>query len=156
MFHLVLVVVGRLKTSYVKEAVAEYQKRLKPFAKVIIEIIPDEPTRDEHDTDRVRRLEGGRLMKHLSKYSTETIFLLTEKGKQRASVEFAQWLSRLPQPLVLVIGGPAGFSKDILAAYPQHISLSPLTFTHEWAQAILLEQLYRAITIVNGKLYHVA
>lgn len=83
--------------------------------------------------------------------------LLTENGKQRDSVQFSNWLDQLiqqPKPVALVIGGAAGFSKEIRDQAQDFCSLSLLTYPHKFARLILVEQLYRAYTIQTKHPYH--
>jgi len=82
---------------------------------------------------------------------------LTETGKQRSSVHFAHWLESLAvnnKPIALVIGGAAGFSTEVIEAAHARCSLSLLTFPHKIARVILIEQLYRAHTILKNHPYH--
>ncbi|MBP6806203.1 MAG: 23S rRNA (pseudouridine(1915)-N(3))-methyltransferase RlmH, partial [Chloroflexi bacterium] len=71
-----------------------------------------------------------------------------------ALAQFLQKQIEVHGRLAFLIGGPVGFSDDVLAAAHHQIALSPLTFTHELARVIFLEQLYRAFTILNGENYH--
>lgn len=83
--------------------------------------------------------------------------MLTENGKQRDSQQFSEWLENLtqiPKPVALVIGGAAGFSKEIREQAQEFCSLSLLTFPHKFARLILIEQLYRTHTIQSGHPYH--
>ena len=85
------------------------------------------------------------------------LIALTPTGKLRSSPKLASWLQKRVEVygrLALLIGGPLGFSDEVLAACDEQISLSPLTFPHELARILLLEQLYRACTILAGEQYH--
>ncbi|MBQ5395937.1 MAG: 23S rRNA (pseudouridine(1915)-N(3))-methyltransferase RlmH, partial [Alistipes sp.] len=83
---------------------------------------------------------------------------MDEKGAQYTSMEYAQWLQKRMlsgvKRLVLVIGGPYGFSEEVYARADQKISLSKMTFSHQIVRAIFAEQLYRAFTILNNEPYH--
>jgi 23S rRNA (pseudouridine1915-N3)-methyltransferase len=83
---------------------------------------------------------------------------MDEKGAQYTSMEYAQWLQKRMlsgvKRLVLVIGGPYGFSEEVYARADQKMSLSKMTFSHQIVRAIFAEQLYRAFTILNNEPYH--
>ena len=83
---------------------------------------------------------------------------MDERGGQYTSIEFSQWLQKRMlsgvKRLVLVIGGPYGFSDEVYARADQKISLSKMTFSHQIVRAIFAEQLYRAFTILNNEPYH--
>ena len=83
--------------------------------------------------------------------------LLDERGTEYRSVEFAQWLQKRlnsAEALVLVIGGPYGFSDEVYARADSLLSLSRMTFSHQIVRAIFAEQIYRAFTILNNEPYH--
>lgn len=99
-------------------------------------------------------LEGKDILKETAGHQ---LILLTENGKQRDSVALATWLSEIsevPKPIALVIGGAAGFSQEVRSKASQTLSLSLLTFPHKFARLILVEQLYRAHTILTNHPYH--
>ena len=84
--------------------------------------------------------------------------LLNERGEEYRSVEFALWLQKRlnsgVKRLVLVIGGPYGFSDEVYARADGRLSLSRMTFSHQIVRAIFAEQIYRAFTILNNEPYH--
>ena len=83
--------------------------------------------------------------------------LLDERGEERRSVDFAKWLGKRQasgRNLVLVIGGPYGFSEDVYKRANDMVSLSRMTFSHQMVRLIFVEQLYRACTILKGEKYH--
>lgn len=84
--------------------------------------------------------------------------LLDERGKEPTSLQLAKmvegWQMTVTRKLVLVIGGPYGFSDEIYQAYPERLSLSRLTFNHQMVRLFLIEQLYRAYTIIHNHPYH--
>lgn len=98
--------------------------------------------------------------KELRQYLQETpgvVILLEERGKQMNTPTFAQYIERLTRTakvIIFVIGAAAGIPADIRVTYPSAVSLSPLTFPHELARVLLLEQLYRAQTLLDGHPYH--
>ncbi len=151
MLDIIIVTIGKLKEKIWQEATGEYQKRLSPYARLEVVELPA-LSFSGSDQDKVRKLEAEKIEKFLEKRRERNVYLLAEEGQKFDSIEFANWLNR-EQPLVLVIGGSLGFSRKLRDAYPK-ISLSDLTFPHELARVVLLEQIYRSSTILNNKQYH--
>jgi len=150
MLDITLIAVGKIKDKNYQSAAEEYVKRLRPYVKLkITEVTPAPFTL--HNQEQAKEIEGKRMAALLEK-SANRIFLLAEQGQVFSSPDLAVFLER-NQPLTLVIGGALGFSAELYRSYPQ-ISLSRLTFPHELARVVLLEQLYRAATILNQKNYH--
>lgn len=133
-----IITVGKLKRGSLKDLAVEYLKRLGPFMKVK-EVVVDE------------------LSAELLEEQTTTI-MLAEDGKTMDSVTFAntlnKWSEHGQRELTFIIAGPFGFDRELLKHADHVLSLSPMTFPHEMAYVILLEQLYRAGTILAGKTYH--
>ena len=155
MLDLTIIAYGKIKEAAYKKMAEEYLKRLKPTAR--IKYIELETTSfSEKNQEAAKKLEGERLINYLEKYLNHNagavVYLLAERGKKFDSVDFAHWLNS-KQPLILVIGGALGYSEEVYNSYPS-ISLSDLTFPHELARLILLEQIYRATTILSNKNYH--
>lgn len=105
--------------------------------------------------EKAKKKEGERIAQFLKKRKdTHEIFILDEKGKESDSKEFAVILEKLSKPAIFVVGGSLGIHKDAILNSYKKISLSHLTFPHELARVVLLEQIYRAMTIMRGKEYH--
>lgn len=155
MFDITIVAIGKLKESYFQEAFSVYVKRLWPYARLKVVELPA-VSFSSGGEEKAKRQESERLKIFLEseaeKNNYPVVYLLSERGKRFTSLEMADWLSR-NQSLILAVGGTLGISSDLYELYPQ-ISLSPLTFPHELARVVLIEQLYRAATIVNNKDYH--
>ena len=133
-----IVAVGKVKKSWIKEGVELYAKRLPE-----VEIVEIKDAGKEKETDKLLNSIG----------SQERLAIMSEYGKSYDSVAFSRWLAREAfGTLVLFIGGPEGVS-DRLRSYPA-ISLSKMTFPHEVARLLLVEQLYRAKTILQNGSYH--
>ena len=148
-----LVVLGKLKETYWKDAESEYLKRLKPYAKIELVELPEEAFRDGDDKDKIKEKEAEKLKKHLS----GVVIALHERGKEMDSVELSQMLEKLSErgdQLTFIVGGPLGLHQSILDAADHMLSLSQLTFPHQMVRTILLEQLFRSVTIQKGKRYH--
>lgn len=141
-----LIWVGRTKERYLREGIDKYLRLLKGYADMeMIEV--REAKGLEHD--RARDLEGERILKLGSPF-----ILLDERGKEMTSVEFASFLEAQGSSASFAVGGAFGVSESVRAAAVNRISLSRMTFTHEMSRLILLEQLFRAFTIMRGKGYH--
>ena len=151
-----LLAVGRTVETYYIEAIKEYVERTKHYIPFEIEIIPELKNTKNLSTEQQKEKEGELILKSLQ--SGDYIVLLDEKGKEFRSVEFASWmerkLSNAGRRLVFIIGGPYGFSEKIYQIANEKLSLSKMTFSHQMIRLIFVEQLYRAMTILNGGPYH--
>lgn len=152
MFNITIVSIGAVKTDYFKAAIAEYLKRLSPYAKINLIELPAEPF-TESQKAAAKRKEGKRIEDYLSRRPEARIFLLDERGTELDSESMAQKLDKINDPIVFVIGGSLGLEKDLLERY-EKLSLSKLTFLHEMTKVLLLEQIYRSVAIIKGKNYH--
>ncbi len=155
MIHIRIIPIGKLKEQHWREAEAEYIKRLSPYAKVEIIELREEAFRDIGEREEIRAKEAAKIKKYLD--GQDTVIALTETGKHMDSPAFASWLemqTATTGKITFLIGGPLGFSKEVLDQVDATLSLSDLTFPHQMVRTILLEQLYRAITIQKGKQYH--
>jgi len=155
MLNIKIIALGKIKESYWKEAESEYQKRLKPYAKIELVEIPEEPFRDSDDREKIKLKEADKIQKNLPEGGL--IVALHEAGKQFSSHQFASFLeehSTRGETVTLIIGGPLGLHQSILQLAEVQLSLSQLTFPHQMVRTILLEQIYRAVTIQKGKQYH--
>lgn len=145
-----IVAVGQMRSQSFREAAGEYEKRLKPFARLNIKEIKSIPFRLT-DKERARAKEVEKLSEILEKEEKNKIFLLDADGEKLNSEKFTELVEK-NQGLVLVLGGALGFSEDFKKKY-KRISLSALTMPHELARVVLLEQLYRAAAKLRGKIY---
>jgi 23S rRNA (pseudouridine1915-N3)-methyltransferase len=133
-----IIAVGKVKKTWIKEGIELYAKRLPE-----IEILEIKDRGKEAEADQLQSLMRDQ----------ERLVVLSEHGQTQDSVQFAQWLGQEAfGTLVLFIGGPEGVS-DRLKNHPT-LSLSPMTFPHEMARLMLVEQLYRAKTILQNGSYH--
>ncbi len=155
MLNIHIIAVGKLKDSYVKTVQAEYLKRLKPYGKITVTELPEEPFRTQADWVKVKQREAAKILTLIN--PQDIVIALHETGVEYTSIAFADFLktnSEQGQRLVLIIGGPLGLDTSILQKARTHLSLSKLTFTHQMVRPLLLEQLYRAATIIAHKQYH--
>lgn len=151
--------VGKLKEAYLRDAAAEYQKRLAPFCRLsVIEVdeerLPDAPS--DAQIQATLTAEGKRLLARVP--AGAAVFALCIEGKEMSSPALAQTLDRLAvdgcSHIVFIIGGSWGLSDEVKAAARVRLSMSPMTFPHQLARVMLLEQLYRAGQISSGGKYH--
>lgn len=151
MLNIEIISIGKVKEEYFNDAIKEYVKRLQPYARIKFIDLKAESFNDSNKSI-VREIESKKIIKFLEKYNKNEVFLLHERGKVFDSLEFANFIDQ-NQKIVFIIGGSLGFSEELLNKY-QKVSLSNLTFLHEMVRVILLEQIYRTITILKNKNYH--
>ena len=148
-----IVPVGKDRSGLYQPAVEEYLKRLSRYAKVELVEVPE--ARKHAGTPRAKDEEGEALLARLGE--RERVVLLDERGAEETSAAFARrvarWLER-GQDVALVVGGSDGLSDAIRARGQETIALSRMTLPHRLARVVLLEQLYRAMTILRGEPYH--
>lgn len=153
---ILIIALGTLKEEAWRSATAEYIKRLKPYAQLSIIEVREESFSESSDREVVKAREAELIKKHLPKTS-HVLIAMDENGKNYSSEEFAKvtekWSER-GDTLVFILGGPLGLHESILTSAHHTLALSRLTFTHQMARVILLEQIYRAGTISAGKRYH--
>ena len=151
-----LLAIGKTDNTHLQQLIAEYKSRLKHYVKFELDIILDIKNAKNLSESQQKEKEGELILKKI--YATDVLVLLDEKGKQFGSVEFSDYLqikmnSGIKQ-LVLVIGGPYGFSDAVYTKAQAKISLSKMTFSHQMVRLFLVEQLYRAFTILKNEPYH--
>ena len=154
-----IVAVGKIKEKFLQDGILEYEKRLRPYAKVQVFEIP-EVKRPASASASIAKAamekEGERILAALPAGSF--IIVLDVKGQGWSSEElaesFRQWELAGQSQLVFVIGGDLGLSPAVLARSDLCLSLSRMTFTHPMARFLLVEQVYRAFRILRGEPYH--
>ena len=153
---LTLLVVGRTDEQYLIEGIERYTKRLKHYIEFNLQVIPDIKKAKNLSFEQQKVKEGEKILSKLS--GSGEMHLFDEKGETYSSREFASFLQRKMasglKELVLVIGGPYGFSDEVYNKASSRISLSSMTFSHQLARLLCVEQLYRAFTILKGEPYH--
>ena len=154
-----VIAVGKIKEKYLKDALAEYSKRLSRYCKLEIIEVADEKTPDqasEAAEDLIRAKEGERILKHIRDH----MFVITLEigGKMLTSEEFADKIETLgvqgKSSIAFVIGGSIGLGKEVLKRSDFALSFSKMTFPHQLMRVVLLEQVYRGYRIMNGEPYH--
>ena len=151
-----LLVVGRTVEKHYITAINDYVERTKHFISVDVVVIPEPKNTINLRMDQHKEKEGELILKAL--LPGDVVVLLDEHGKEFRSVEFANWIERkmhtVNKRLVFIIGGPYGFAPKIYDVTQEKISLSKMTFSHQMIRLIFVEQLYRAMTILNNGPYH--
>lgn len=151
-----LFVIGKTDASYFSEAINEYKKRLVHYLPFEMLVIPDIKNVKNMSEVQQKEKEGECLLKLLQ--PGDYVVLLDEHGKEYTSMQFASYMEKKMQTvtkrLVFIIGGPYGFSETIYKTASEKISLSKMTFSHQMIRVIFIEQLYRAMTILNNEPYH--
>lgn len=146
--------IGKLKQRELSSSIDQYLKRMRKYQPVILDEILVK-TRSTNP-DILRKAEAEKILSKLS--DGDFLLLMDETGKRFNSVEFADFIQKfLMQPtsrLVFLIGGAYGFDQSIYQRAQEKISLSPMTFPHDLARLVTVEQLYRAFSILNNSPYH--
>jgi 23S rRNA (pseudouridine1915-N3)-methyltransferase len=154
-----LVCVGKARDAYIIDGVHEFRQRIRRYAPLeYVEL--KAAKRPKHLPDaEVRQQECDRIRKALTAH--EYVVILDEDGAQYSSQEFAEFLARCQQDgaiktVTFVTGGATGLTPALLRQAQGVLSLSKMTFPHQLCRLILLEQIYRAYTILAGEPYHKA
>ncbi len=151
-----LLAVGKTDDKNLNQLIELYQNRLKHYVKFEIEIIPDIKNVKNLSEAQQREKEGDFILAKLQ--NTDQLILLDDKGKQYTSIEFSQFLQKKMnsgiKQLVLVIGGPYGFSDAVYKKANGKLSLSKMTFSHQMIRLFIVEQIYRGFTILKNEPYH--
>ena len=152
----ILLVVGKTVEQHFVTAINDYLQRTKRYLSFDMEVIPELKNTKSMTEEVQKEKEGELILKALQ--PGDVVVLLDEGGKEMRSMEFADYMKRkmntVNKRLVFIIGGPYGFSSKVYAAAQEKISLSRMTFSHQMVRLIFVEQLYRAMTILNGSPYH--
>lgn len=158
MLNIQIICVGKVKETYLKEAILEYSKRLSKYIKLDILELPDEKIPDkinDNIIDTIKTKECNNIINHLKKDSY--IIALDLKGKEFSSEEFSKNLDKISMEnshVTFIIGGSLGLTKNLLNMCNQKICFSKMTFPHQLIRVFLLEQIFRAFKISNGETYH--
>ncbi len=156
MLNVTVLMVGKTREGFIQEGLDFYRKRLLPLALLTLKSVREEKEAGGLTPETLKRKEGQRLRTQMPPRAW--VAALTPAGREFTTEEFAAWLSKrqeLARPLTFLLGGHWGLADALLAAADEQISLSRLTMTHELARLVLLEQLYRALTLKLGHPYHV-
>ena len=151
-----LIAIGKTDTEEIESLVANYAKRVNFYCKFSITIIPDIRNTRNISPSQQKAAEGKAIIKSLA--DGDYVILLDERGEELRSMQFADLMRKRMlsgvKRLVFIIGGPYGFSDEVYQRADSKLSLSRMTFSHQFVRAIFAEQLYRAFTILNNEPYH--
>jgi 23S rRNA (pseudouridine1915-N3)-methyltransferase len=154
-----IIAVGKIKEQFLRDGIAEYEKRLRPYCRVEIVEVQDEKLPDSLSGKKLIQAlerEGDRISHALNQNSL--VVALDIDGLQWTSEEFARqlaaWEIEGRNQIAFVIGGAMGLSGRLREEADIRLSLSPMTFTHQMSRLIVLEQIYRAFRICRGEPYH--
>lgn len=150
-----LLFVGKTTDPHIEALCQEYLKRLTHYLPVKVQVIPELRNTKALTPEQQKQAEGEMILRAVTP-ATELI-LLDEHGKEYRSMEFAQVMQKkmsAGRDVVFAIGGPYGFSQAVYERANGKISLSQMTFSHQMVRLFLIEQIYRAMTILRGEPYH--
>lgn len=151
-----IIALGKIKEKFLKDGIDEFLKRLTPYATVeVVELSPVE-IKDENLTERALDEEGEKILSLIKPQSY--VITMEIKGTMLSSEELAQKIEELTndgvQELIFVIGSSCGISKNVSKRADFKLSMSKMTFLHQFARLLLVEQIYRAFKIIRKETYH--
>ena len=151
-----IIALGKIKEKFLKEGVNEFLKRLTPYASVtVLELSPIE-IKDENLTEKILEEEGEKILSNIK--PLDYVITMEIDGRQLSSENFADKITDLTndgvQEIVFVIGSSCGIGKNVSKRANFKMSMSKMTFLHQFARLILVEQIYRAFKIIKGETYH--
>jgi len=157
--HIQLITVGKLKEKYLEQGIAEYVKRLGPYAKVQIVEVADEKAPEQlsaSEEQQVKQKEGERIMAHIKQDAF--VIAMAIDGQMWTSEQLAQQLADLAtygrSQVAFIIGGSLGLSDDVLRRADLKLSFGRITYPHQLIRLVLAEQVYRAFKIMRREPYH--
>ncbi len=151
-----LLAIGKTDDKNLIQLIDTYQNRLKHYVKFELQLVPDIKNVKNLSEKQQKEKEGELILKQLQ--PTDQLILLDEKGKEFRSKEFSNYLQKKMnsgiKQLVFVIGGPYGFSDTVYQKAQGKVSFSKMTFSHQMIRLFVVEQIYRAFTILKNEPYH--
>jgi len=151
-----IVCMGKTREPFIQEGIQKYLRYLGPYAEVSLKELKEEKIQDLREAPTIRRKEAEKIFKALP--AGGVLVALDERGEEYTSHEFASFVNDLLESgvrdVLFVLGGAMGLDETVTGRAKKVIALSRWTLTHEMARLVLLEQLYRAFTIIKGKTYH--
>lgn len=152
----IFIVIGKTTDKRIGQLTDEYVGRIGHYVPFEMQVIPELRNAKNLSQEQQKAEEAEMLRKCLQQ--GDYVVLLDEHGRERRSIDFAQWMQKRmgasPRRLVFVVGGPYGFAPHIHKMAQEEISLSQMTFSHQMIRLLFVEQVYRAMTILNGEPYH--
>ena len=159
MLNINIICVGKLKETYLKDAVNEYSKRLQKYCNLEITELADEKLPNKLNPSLISDIKNKECNKILQAIHKDSfVFCLDLKGKNFSSEEFSQKIDDIAlnsnSHITFIIGGTLGLNDDVLKIANEKISFSKMTFPHHLIRVFLLEQIFRAFKISKGETYH--
>lgn len=154
-----IVCIGNLKEKFLKDAFSEYKKRLGPFCKLKLEEIPEYKVSCNPSESEIKLAITSEGEKILSKVDLSNyIIALCVEGREFSSTSFSKQIEKVmlmgKSSITFIIGGSFGLSSEVKSIANLSLSISKMTFTHQFSRIILIEQIYRVFQILNGGKYH--
>ncbi len=151
-----LIFVGKTEADYINTGCSLFEKRIRNYLPLEIIVIPALKNTKSLSMEIQKQKEGQLILNKIDRY--DYVVLLDEHGREYRSVEWAQYFQNKMnagvKSLCLIIGGPYGFSPEVYQKAQQKIALSKMTFSHQMIRLLLLEQCYRALSILKNEPYH--
>jgi len=151
-----IVCMGKTRERYIQEGIAKYVRYIKPYADITLKELKEEKIQNLREAPVIRKKEAERIFNALPEGAL--LIALDERGQEFSSHEFASFLNTMAESgtreAVFTLGGAMGLDESVTKKANKVLAMSRWTFTHEMARLVLLEQLYRAFTIIQGKTYH--
>ena len=151
-----LIVVGKSESEHHRSWVEVYVKRLSHYTGFKIITLPDVKNAKNLSVGELKEREGEMILRQIEK--ADKVVLLDEKGKEFSSMEFSKYLEKQMnasvRTLAFVVGGAFGFSPKVYEKIGERIAISRMTFSHQMIRLLVVEQIYRAFTILKGEPYH--
>ena len=151
-----IIALGKIKEKFLKEGIDEFMKRLVPYASVeIVELTPVE-IKDENLIQKALEQEAEKILANIK--ANSYVITMEIQGKQLSSEDFAQKINEITisgiSELVFVIGSSCGIAPIVSQRADFKLSISKMTFLHQFARLLLIEQIYRAFKILKNETYH--
>jgi 23S rRNA (pseudouridine1915-N3)-methyltransferase len=151
-----IIAVGKIREKYLETGIAEFVKRIQPYSSLQIIEIPSESIYSDSNIEKILEVEAEKILKHVSEGS---YFITMEiAGKQLSSEDFAEKINEVSlsgiNQIVFAIGGAEGLSDKVKQRADFALSFSKMTFLHQFARLLLVEQIYRAFRIIKNEPYH--
>lgn len=147
--------VGKTTDPRLISLIEDYRKRLLHYVPFELVVLPDLKNTKSLSEEQIKTAEGEAILRFVT--PSMDVVLLDEHGREFRSIEYAEWLQKKMgsgKDLTLVIGGPYGFSEAVYQRADGKVSLSRMTFSHQMIRIMVIEQIYRAMTILRGEPYH--
>lgn len=151
-----LISIGKVSSTWIQEGISIFESRINKYIKFSLKVLPDIKNSKSLSKNDIKAEEGRQIIENIQ--TSDLVVLMDERGKEFTSRELSEWFQKQMNTgrkrIVLIIGGPYGFSEEVYKRSDVKIALSKMTFTHEMAKLILVEQIYRSMTILRGEPYH--